>query len=91
MPGGPTGRRGGDVVVRASDAVVAGGGAKAKAPKAPKVSTKAELVVANLDANHLVQIADCTSTRSASSCFRDQSTSHKHPRKSVPVECSGPK
>ena len=55
---GDSGGAGGDVTLRASDAVVAGGGAKAKAPKAPKVSTKAELVVANLDANPLVQIAD---------------------------------
>jgi hypothetical protein len=55
---GDTGGLGGAISIRASDAVVAGGRAKAKAPKAPKVSTKAELVVANLDGNPAVQIAD---------------------------------
>jgi len=55
---GDSGGAGGSVSIRASDAVVAGGNAKAKAPKTPKVSTKAELVVANLDGNPAVQIAD---------------------------------
>jgi hypothetical protein len=55
---GDSGGAGGDVVVRASDAVVAGAGAKAKAPKAPKVSTKAELVASDLDMNLQVEIAD---------------------------------
>jgi hypothetical protein len=54
---GDSGGAGGDIVLRASDAVVGGAGAKVKAPKAPKVSTRAELVaadqdmIADLDAN----------------------------------------
>jgi hypothetical protein len=55
---GDSGGAGGEVVVRASDAVVAGAGAKAKAPKAPKVSTKAELIASDTDGDLTLEIED---------------------------------
>jgi hypothetical protein len=55
---GDSGGAGGEITLRASDAVTAGAGAKAKAPKAPKVSTKAELVVGDTDGDMTVEIED---------------------------------
>jgi hypothetical protein len=55
---GEVGGAGGDVVIEASDAVIAGAGAKVKAPKAPKIPTRAALVAGDTDMNFAVEIAD---------------------------------
>jgi len=55
---GDSGGAGGDLSIRVSDAVVAGGSAKAKAPKAPKVTSKPDLTATDLDSNLVVEIAD---------------------------------
>jgi hypothetical protein len=46
---GDSGGNGGGIDLHAGDAVVAGGKAKAKTPKTPKVTTKPDLTAADLD------------------------------------------
>ena len=55
---GDSGGDGGGVEILASDAVVAGAGAKAKAPKAPKVTTKPDLATGDLNIGAFIDIAD---------------------------------
>src|SRR5687767_869463 len=55
---GTDGGAGGGVVIEASDAVIAGAGAKVKPPKAPKIPTRAALIADDRDMNLAVEIAD---------------------------------
>jgi hypothetical protein len=55
---GDSGGDGGSIEIRASDAVIAGAGAKAKAPKAPKVTNKPDLLATDQNGDTFVDIAD---------------------------------